>query len=52
MFPIEEILITIRADVPSNEDLPARWWRYLKPIAIILLAIVIIGWISYIILYR
>ena len=52
MFPIEEMLKGIRAETPSNEDLPARWLHYLKPIAIIFLAIVILGWISYIILYR
>ncbi len=52
MFSIEEMLNGIRAETPSSEDLPASWWRYLRPIAIILLAIVILGWISYVILYR
>lgn len=52
MFSIDEMLKGISADVPSNEDLPARWWHYLKPIAIILLAIVILGWLSFVLLYR
>ncbi len=51
MSPIEEMLNGIRAEIPSNEDLPAQWWHYLKPIAIILLAIFILGWLSYLILY-
>jgi hypothetical protein len=51
MFSIEEMLKENHADIASNEDLPKRWYNYLKPIAIVLLAVFILGWLSYVILY-
>ncbi len=46
-----ERLKETNADTASNGDLPKQWYSYLKPIAIVLLAIFILGWLSYVIFY-